>query len=303
MNLKFNSRTGSTQIAVRCLLVVLFVVVGQFVQAQVNESTIRSEVSIYVNGPFSKLSYGNANIKTSINDGIGFGVNYGLYLTDYITLRSGIEYQYFKGNATFTQMQGNYDAIDPDGERFEFRYNLLDYQEKQNVSYVQVPLLIQYESRGPKTTHFYIAGGIKLGFNVSADYQAEADNLLTSGYYAQYDALLDAPRFIGFGNFGNYKTNKEDLKLRTNYIASFETGIKINSKKKNAIYIGLFIDFGLKNLIDEQMGANTVQYQPSNPSAFSSNSVITSTQSGAANYLNELRTLSFGYKIRYGFGL
>ena len=154
MNLKFNSRTGSTQIAVRCLLVVLFVVVGQFVQAQVNESTIRSEVSIYVNGPFSKLSYGNANIKTSINDGIGFGVNYGLYFTDYITLRSGIEYQYFKGNATFTQMQGNYDAIDPDGERFEFRYNLLDYQEKQNVSYVQVPLLIQYESRGPKTTHF-----------------------------------------------------------------------------------------------------------------------------------------------------
>jgi len=254
----------------------------------------RNELLLHINGPVSILEYEGVDNTAALDDGVGFGIEYGRYLSPQWSLRTGVALQNYSGHAKLDQITGAYDTQDSENENFEFRYQFTDYRETQKASYIQIPLLLQYESSG--TARFFATAGIKVGVLVSSEYEAQAAQLSTAGYYEQYDVLLEAPRFAGFGDFGSYSWSDDVLELKTNIMLSLETGLKLPVTGTSPAYISVYLDYGLTNIFNDVTTNRLVDYNAGTEVNFTGNSVLNTS---VANGI-EVKTLSFGFKLKYG---
>ena len=254
----------------------------------------RNEVLLHINGPVSILEYEGVDNTSALDEGVGFGIEYGRYVSSQWSLRTGVALQNYSGNAKLDRINGAYDTQDSENENFEFRYRFTDYPETQKASYIQIPLLLQYESSG--NARFFASAGVKVGVLVSSEYEAGAAQLSTAGYYEQYDVLLEAPKFAGFGDFGSYSWSDDVLELKTNVMLSLETGLKLPVTGTSPAYISVYLDYGLTNVFDDVSTNRLIDYNAASEVIFTGNSILTTS---AAN-LREVKTLSFGFKLKYG---
>ncbi|MDT0686964.1 hypothetical protein [Autumnicola psychrophila] len=258
----------------------------------------KNEVSFSLEGLFSKLDYEVLGQKNDMENGLNFGVGYSYYLSDYWSIGTGAELQYTEGSAYLSSIEDAYTSLDMEGEEFEFRYRAEDFFEYQYAYFLNIPLQVQYETQG--ITRFYAAGGLKAGFVLQSEYEAQASSLTTSGYYKQYDAELRNPRFAGFGEFGSMDTSRSELGLRTNFILNMEAGVKFMLENDKALYMGLFIDYGLKDVKPEQNQQNLIAYNTEDPTNFMNRSLLSSANNtDSTEYVEEVKTLAFGLKIQY----
>ena len=260
----------------------------------------RNEVSFYVTGAFSKFDYEVLQDKSDMENGFSFGAGYSYYLSPNWSIGTGAELQYIEGSAYVTSLGDSYPTADLEGEEFEFRYTLENLQENQYAYFINVPLKLQYETGN--IIRFYAAAGAKVGFVVESEYNMKASSLTTSGYYQQYDVELNNPEFAGFGDFGSVEAPKSKLGLQTNLVLNLETGVKFMLKDDQAFYMGLFADYGLKNIQPEESQENLIEYNNEDPGNFIKNSLLTSeSHSKATPYVDEVKTLAVGLKIQYAF--
>ncbi|MFZ0490746.1 MAG: outer membrane beta-barrel protein [Salegentibacter sp.] len=260
----------------------------------------KNEVSFYLRGAFSKLDYEVLQNKNDMENGFSIGAGYSYYLSKNWSIGTGAELQYLEGSAYLSSVEDAYTTVDSEGEEFEFRYQVGDFWENQYAYFLNVPLKIQYETGD--ITRFYAAAGAKVGFVLQSEYDTEGSSLTTSGYYAQYDAELSDPKFAGFGDFGAIKTSRKDLGLQTNLVLNLETGVKFMLENDQALYMGLFVDYGLKDIKPEVDQANLIAYNTEDPMNFMNSSLLTSVKNTEATpYVDEVKTLAFGLKIQYAF--
>ena len=175
-------------------LLVILTVTGLSLSAQTN-----NEVSLYVKGPNTKLSLGDFKRSSDIETGIGVGLNYAYAISDHWSVISGVEYQKFSGNAYFDTLTDSFGTVDAEQESFVFNYAFSQLKEQVDAEYLNIPLKVQYETLGD--IRFYAAAGVKMGVTISAKSESNAGSLQTSGYYEQYNVELEAPMFMGFGDF------------------------------------------------------------------------------------------------------
>ena len=260
----------------------------------------KNEVSFYLRGAFSKLDYEVLQNKNDMENGFSIGAGYSYYLSKNWSIGTGAELQYLEGSAYLSSVEDAYTTVDSEGEEFEFRYQVGDFWENQYAYFLNVPLKIQYETGD--ITRFYAAAGAKVGFVLQSEYDTEGSSLTTSGYYAQYDAELSDPKFAGFGDFGTVNTSRKDLGLQTNLVLNLETGVKFMLENDQALYMGLFVDYGLKDIKPEVDQANLIAYNTEDPMNFMNSSLLTSVKNTEATpYVDEVKTLAFGLKIQYAF--
>ena len=255
-----------------------------------------SEISVHMKGQFSKLKYDYPG-DNDMDNGYAFGINYAYYLNENWSLSTGAEYQKFTSNTSLSDVDGKVRATDQEGENFEFRYSTSRYVEDQEVSFINIPLKVQYETSGPVA--FYAAGGVKVGLNLHSSSEYRALNLTTSGYYKQYEAVLNDPKFIGFGDFGTYE-GESNFEFDTNYILNLETGIKLDAGYSESLYVGLFIDYGLNDLKKDSLQSGLFEYNSENPTVFRNTGILYAINDNNP-FVDEIKTISFGLKIRYGF--
>ena len=262
----------------------------------------KHEVSVYLSGLFSKLDYAVGDEESDMNTGVTSGVGYLYNFKKKWGISSGVALQYLEGGLSGITLNDNYNAIDSEGEEFEFRYTITNYSEMQKLYFINVPIKLQFETEG--ITRFYASGGVKIGFLIDSKYELSGRNLSTSGYYSQYDVELKKPEFAGFGDFGVINKSGSDLDLKTNIVLSFESGAKFMLEYNKAFYIGAFIDYGLTNIKADKSDKNLLAYNSKNPTDFKNNSLLVSRNSqNAINYVEEIKTLAFGFKMRYAFQL
>jgi len=250
----------------------------------------KQEFSVSVGGPFSFVKSTSSGDFLPAN-GFNAGLRYAYYLNENISLSLGAEYQVYTGQSKFTTLGGQYSATDAESESFQFRYSAVNFREKQNLSYINVPIAIQFETQG--STRFFIAAGAKVGFALKSTYESSAENLTTSGYYPQYNVELFNPAFAGFASTNDFKSSKQDFDTKVSYSATFETGIKQTVGDKSAVYLGVYVDYGLNNVFDKTVDKNLIQYNPDLPVQLKHNSVY---DSGLAR---DMRLVSFGLKLRF----
>lgn len=252
----------------------------------------KHEFSVAIGGPFSYLDYQVTQGDIVPGNGINAGLRYSYYLNEGLSVGLGIEYQSYNSDVKFQQLSGAYAETDSENETFQFRYKAENLREEQNLGYINIPIGIQFET--PGTTKFYISGGAKLGFSVNGNYETTIQNLTTSGYYPQYNVELFDPSFAGFGSTDNVKISKQNLNTKISYSTTIETGLKQLIGKRNSIYIGVYLDYGLNNIYDKkESNMNLVQYNPDIPVKFQYNSILDSQDT------DDFTLVSYGIKLRF----
>lgn len=250
----------------------------------------KQEFSVSLGGPFSFLTY---NIGQEAVQGNGFnaGLRYSYYLNEGLSIGLGVEYQKYSSTAKAGWYTGQYTTTDAENESFQFRYKVTNLREEQNLGYINIPIGIQFETDG--TSKLYLGAGAKIGFAVNGTYETTMQNLTTSGYYPQYNVELFAPAFAGFASTNDVRAGKQDLKTDVSCSITAEAGFKQVIGKKQSLYIGVYLDYGLNNIYDKEGGKNLVQFNPEIPVNFNYNSLLDSPAAG------DVKLLSYGLKLRY----
>lgn len=272
-----------------------------------NETGKDQEFSIYGKGIFNSLKYGlpdGADLNNG--NGAGLGLQYSLYLTSRWSASAGLEYQQYRSEARLSDFNDHYQTTDAEGADFNFYFSADTYREKQWVDMVNIPLMLLYEAPALGTNSLIFGGiGFQLGIPVTSKYKATAENLKTSGYFPQWDAMIDNPAFMGFGSWGTMNSSKQKLNIRNNYSLLLELGFKQQLNEKRNLYLSFYADLGLNQLTKANHSSSAlVEYKVDNPTEFQFNPLFySSPQAQGETYATKPKIQGFGIKIRYAFKL
>ena len=258
----------------------------------------RSEISIYAAAGLSTLQY-DLNAGKHKN---GFGGQAGLGYTFFFSPRwgfvTGAEIALYQAKSTLSGFSDSYEvqgAIAADN--YTYTYMLNNYSEALQVLYINIPLMLQFQTCGKHK--FFAALGGKIGFPVKATAKTNDYSLSTQGYFpAEGRTYDDLPQF-GFGTY-NYAGSKTDLdKLNLNLMASAEMGVKWKIGNKNAFYTGIYADYGFNNI---QKTNDKTFVQSTLTGVNPPMSPLIESQYAGKPFTDKITPLAVGLKIKFAFG-
>jgi len=274
---------------------IAFITLITVLSTQISFAQSKSEISLVASGIFSKLDYDTQEGYLDQARSGSFGLGYSFYFNRQWAINIGAEYESFKTNLIYSALQLSNNAVDIEGETFEYRYTAEGYDEEQKLNVINIPLTLQFQTDGDETK-FYARVGGQISLINDAEYSTSIRNLTTSGYYPQYDAELFDPQFMGFGRYNNVSQESQDLAFDTSFAAVVEAGVKREIYNLGSLYLGLFCNYGLTTLSTDTEAANLVEYNTENPTDFTANSVLQTDRA------EDIRLVSYGIKLRFAIG-
>ncbi len=274
---------------------IAFITLITVLSTQISFAQSKSEISLVASGIFSKLDYDTQEGYLDQARSGSFGLGYSFYFNRQWAINIGAEYESFKTNLIYSALQLSNNAVDIEGETFEYRYTAEGYDEEQKLNVINIPLTLQFQTDGDETK-FYARVGGQISLINDAEYSTSIRNLTTSGYYPKYDAELFDPQFMGFGRYNNVSQESQDLEFDTSFAAVVEAGVKREIYNLGSLYLGLFCNYGLTTLSTDTEAANLVEYNTENPTDFTANSVLQTDRA------EDIRLVSYGIKLRFAIG-
>ena len=276
------------------------------------------EFSVHGAGGSGGLNYDLSEISLVGSQRGGFGSNFGAsyryFFHPKLGFVTGMELALYRAksemNETFSH---SYVAFDGDSD-FDFHTSLSDYEERQRVTMLQIPLMLQFQTGiDADARRFYAAAGTKIGIPLKARYDNKA-TLVNACYYAYEDYWYRTDRFRGFGTFADEK-DEGDLDFKTAVFASVELGVKWKLNGCMSLYTGAYLDYGLNNIIKSGNNAarrHIVEYNAADPTNFTINSIVNSKYSlpAAGNerydihqpFTDRMVPTTVGVMVRLAFG-
>jgi len=192
------------------------------------------------------LSY---NFPNGVHNGrVGYNLNaaYSYFFTPQWGVEGGVGIQSFGALSTLN-FQSATPAKDSDGDSYEFRDAYQNWREKQQVLQFEIPLALQFRYRLNKKSRLLASLGGKVSFPLKTSYKTLGGEMVTTGYYSQWNAVLsDLPKH-GFSTYSNsYSGN---LTLKRAYMATADVGELYKLSEKLDLYLGGYFNYGLNNVI------------------------------------------------------
>jgi outer membrane protein OmpA-like peptidoglycan-associated protein len=199
-----------------------------------------------IGGGLNNLSY---NLQNGTQKGqFGYSVNaaYSYFFSPQWGLQTGVGIQSFNGSSTLN-LSTTSPAFDTDGDAFELGTAYQNWQEKQQTLFVDIPLVGQYRYSVGQKFSLLASVGAKISIPVSTAYKTTNGQIVTKGYYPQWNVELSEMPQYGFGtNTNKYKGN---YTLKTAYIAIADVGGLIKLSEKKDLYLGGYFNYGLNNVL------------------------------------------------------
>lgn len=266
----------------------------------------KHEISIYGSGGLSSLDYrlknvNNDDVKHQIAPQIGIGYSY--FFTEQWGLNTGVEYSLYKSKAELYSLIDNQSAVDDYNDAFTFMVLQRRYSEKQEAGYLNIPLMVQFQSN--PESGFYAAFGAKIGIPLSGKYKYSYDSMKNKGYYPSLNVTYDDVEYRGFGEFEGQR-GKEDLDFNMAIMASVEMGMKWKLTEDLRLYTGVFADYGLNDVIKEDKNMKFLPYDPENPLEFKNNSILTSEYThgwSTQSLVGKVKPMAVGLKFKFAFSM
>ncbi|MDR3218072.1 MAG: hypothetical protein LBU22_03690 [Dysgonamonadaceae bacterium] len=276
-----------------CLIIGLLI--GIHAQAQYS-----SEWDINMGGGISTLNYQASTGSASSGAGGSFGVGYTAFFSYQWGVTTGLAMGFYNTSYTLENIRLEYPAAVPAGLQgnFYLHANYEAYEEKQQTLLFQFPVMLQYQAP-LGSSFFYLGAGIKIGVPVSATYNQSVKSITTSGYSDYTAQEYENMPNHGFDTYGNVKSS-DILALNISGLLALESGIKWKISRKNALYTGIYLDYGLNNVQKESL-RDFLEYKPTNSSDYQYNSMLQSQMDGNA-FTNKVIPFALGIKIKLAFG-
>jgi OmpA-OmpF porin, OOP family len=243
---------------------------------------------------YFNIGSGLHNLKYDLKNGtqqnsMGYTLNlgYNYFFSKNLGFGTGLGLESFNSKATLNY-QTSKNSVDTDGESFEFRTQYTDWQEKQSILLLDIPLSFICQKQINEQFKFQFSVGPKVSFAIQSNYKIEGGQIETTGYYPQYNVVLYGMPQHNFTTLTSFPKN--DIKL--NPVVSVYSDLGGLYKLNNCmdLYAGVYIDYGLTNMIDAQ---NKLLYQEDGVY----NGVFSS------DLTNKIKQFAFGFKIGINFRL
>lgn len=264
----------------------------------------KQEVSVYGAGGLSTLNYDAKTGERKNGAGGDFGVGYTYSLTEKFALNTGVGIAFYNAKFSANEMTDIlYGLTDPYSEEvYDFYSSISGYEEKQNVTYLNIPLMVRYYL--DNANRFYISGGVKVGIPLSGSYKTTDATFVNKGYFVDLENWGTSQEFMGFGTFRN-KTVDEDLDLNIACMASIEAGTKWDLNDKLVLYAGLYFDYGLNDIVKGNNDKSFIIHNHNATGAeFSNNSVLAShyaENKGQRKFTGKVVPMTLGLKMSLAF--
>ncbi|MDR1583079.1 MAG: OmpA family protein [Prevotellaceae bacterium] len=251
------------------------------------------EISVWGAGGVSSLQFRPTFGKANSNSGGSFGVGYTYFLSRNWGLSSGLEYAFYQSKTGLNGFSNAYETSDILNNPITYNTRIDHYSEKQFAGLLNIPLSVLYQTNG--NHKFYASAGLKLGLPVSARYSGSNAVLTASGYYPSYDQTEIWQNDLGYGVF-NPDGRKGKLDLGVSVMGTLESGVKWNTGIGNALYTGVFVDYGFNNVLKSGFTKKPlVEYNHTTPEYPVMNT--------ACVLADRFAPLSFGIKVKLAFSV
>lgn len=256
------------------------------------------EVSLSVHGGVSGLTYKTDMVDGSLGFGGGIGLGYTHYFNNHWGILTGVEARY---NSNTFELDDNMEflsnEIDDQGSAFEYRVRTSGYEEDQKFYSFGIPLMLQYRSSISEKIGFYIGLGGKVLFSQKLDSDASSSTMALSGYYPDLNLEIDDLPTHGFGTINNWEGDSK-VSLKTSILLSAEGGLTFKLNDNLKLYTGIYADYGLTDMREDDQNKNIVSYSPQSVDGVVSNGVLSNE-----NIVEKTNYLSAGIQLKLGFML
>jgi hypothetical protein len=283
------------------IFLILTVLAVANVQVKAQDSS-KHELGLSAGTGLSTLLYKRTGDEGAVKGGAGLAgsLDYSYSFHPNIAIVTGL-------SLTYSSAQAESKAISQSVEQtymfdvpttLELASNLENFTERQKTIFLHIPIMVRYQSTIVGKTQYYVALGGKIGFNVWNKYKAHADALVTTGNFDEFKQIFkDVPshNFLTTNNvnYSGVKTfNTPDFSI------ALEAGVKQTITRGTRLYVGLFCEYGLTNLLSIRGTEDAlISYNPDNSRTFQYSGLFQSS------HISSVHLLSAGLKVRFTFCL
>ncbi len=275
-------------------------------------------------GGLSILNYRSEYGKRSNMFGGAFGVGYSYYWNKNFGILAGVEFALYQSKFNMKDFRDNYNTKDLDiydePENINFRYRLDNYEERQRLCNINIPLMAQYQMPLVDNLHFYAGLGIKIGIPVASRAKISGFNITSMGYYydesGSHQVLNNIPE-LGFGEFSK-KNLKSKIDFGVSCMSTVEAGVKWDVYYDNELYLGLYFDCSFNDVVKGNHEKRMLEYSSYNGNNFAVVNSALESQYAAIDDLHSFALsespaksivvrrvlpLAFGIKVSFRVGL
>ncbi len=186
----------------------------------------------------------------SVKNNIGFTGNfeYSYFFTNNWGIGTGLGIQTYKASSTINYLE-EISSTDIDGESYQYRTYFNDWEETQNLLFLDIPIGVKFQNKINSKWKFFSGLGGKISLPISATYEITGGSIETRGYYPQYDAELFGMSQHGFDTYTSFPNG--DININPAYSAFLDLGALYALNNKLDLYLGAYLNYGLNNIIDE----------------------------------------------------
>jgi len=234
-----------------------------------------------VGGGFNNLSYDLQNGTQQGQFGYTANAAYSYFFTPQWGFQSGLGVQSYKAKSTLNLLT-NTPATDTDGDAYQLGTDYANWKEQQKALFLEIPLVGQYRHTIGNKFRMLASAGAKISIPLQTRYKTTDGQIVTTGYYPQWNVVLsDLPQH-GFGT--NTSTYEGNYTLKTAYMAVADLGGLIKLSDKKDLYVGGYFNYGLNNVL-------TPDSKPVSEQNGTYNGVL------ASDLVSKVRPIAFGIKI------
>lgn len=182
-------------------------------------------------------------------------------LSDHFGIGSGIEFSQYKQELSLVSestIVSNYE-VDAIGSAFIYNVTTSNYNEKQTLHALQIPLFVQFKTNINKGVDFNFRAGAKYFLPVSYKIKATATNAIGSAYYPDVNLTIDDLPEYGFGIQNDYAASGE-YNTKGILMSSFELGFTFDIGAKSALYAAMFLENGYGSILDQDKNESYIGY-------------------------------------------
>lgn len=184
-------------------------------------------------------------------------------LSNHVGIGTGFEFSQYKQEVSLNSFSGSLTSYAVDSSSSAFVYNVAttNYNEKQTLHAIQIPVFVQYKTNINKGVDFNFRAGAKYFLPVKYKIDAKASYVNGSGYYPDVNLNIDNLPEHGFGGLANYSATGE-YETKGIVMSMFELGFTFDMGVKNSLYAAMFLENGYGSIIDQKSDESYIGYNP-----------------------------------------
>lgn len=273
-----------------------------------NGGSSKHEISVTGGLGSSALKYSVHQGSHKSKMGQVFGLGYAYHINESFAIRSGLEVAFYGAEAKLDHFTDSYVTTDAVG-KFNFNTEVNNFKEKQTATYLNIPILGQYQWPAFGGNKYYVAGGLTIGIPLTGKYKTSSADFKTTGSdfdYIENPPTIEDNQGLGFYSFKG-RSISETQKFNVSVALSVEAGVKWALTKDLELYSGIYGNFGLNDIRKKDKDKNFLEYQApyANVKAedFQQNSILNSQISNNQNITGNVRVMEIGLKLRLAYNL